>query len=96
MLELTRIQLDRTDINKPIRSMSYNSPGHRGRVKAHCKRVAAEFRKYRVIVKIFDILFKRAARKLKFIPKISNKVEIREELGHARRKTMKGIKAAWI
>ena len=34
---------DRADVNKSIRSMSYNVPGHRGRLKAHCERVQRDY-----------------------------------------------------
>lgn len=84
----------RTDVNRQV---AYNrEPEHEARVVAHCKRVAKEFRKYRMLVRIMNILFKRATQKLKVIPKISTKRELREELRHTRIRTIRGIKEAWL
>ncbi len=42
MLELSRTQDDRIDVNKTIKA-SFNIPGHEDRLKAHCKRVQREY-----------------------------------------------------
>lgn len=39
----TKLSDERIDIKNPIRSMSYNVPGHRGRLEDHCERVQREY-----------------------------------------------------
>ena len=40
---MNKLQTERIDVANPIRSMSYNVPGHGNRVEAHCKRVQREY-----------------------------------------------------
>lgn len=43
MLGLSRTQDDRLDVNRTIRSMSCNVPGHEDRMVAHCERVQRDY-----------------------------------------------------
>lgn len=52
--------IERIDQFAAIRPLSQNVEGHEDRMKAHCERVQQELRKYRMIRKIIQTLYKRA------------------------------------
>lgn len=40
---MNKLQAERVDVSRSIRSMSCNVPGHKRRLKAHCERVQCEY-----------------------------------------------------
>jgi len=89
---------ERIDIFKPIRSMSYNCPGHKERMQAHCERVEREKDKFRVLIKLFDVLFKRADKSIRKAKKsyiISCHRKLLEELKYCKIHTFQDIRRSW-
>ena len=92
-----RLNQERIDISLTLNQMSHNIFGHEDRMKAHTAAAQAEMRKYRMILKIVRILYKRAEKPLRGKRYERNPLKyILTEVILSRQKATKDIKEAYL